>query len=61
MTIRQEILTQIQTFLNNTSKKKKDYRQFTGNLERLIKAPRLEDLNLFELNTCTQIQNFLKL
>jgi transposase len=60
MTIRQEILQEIQTFLQKESKQKKDYRTFVGNLKRLKDTPRLQNLTSQELTTCQQVQEFLK-
>ncbi|KLL03606.1 MAG: hypothetical protein MRECE_12c022 [Mycoplasmataceae bacterium CE_OT135] len=60
MTIRQEILQEMQTFLAKENKTKKDYRSFTGNLKRLKETPRLKDLTNEELTTCQQAQEFLQ-
>ena len=59
-TIRQEILKEIQTFLQQEKKQKRDYRLFTGNLKRLRETPRIKTLTPEELTICQQAQEFLQ-
>jgi hypothetical protein len=59
MAIRPEILLQIQTFLNQKNKQKKDYRLFIGQFKKMKDALFWSNLTTAQLTTCQQAQEFL--
>ena len=55
----QEILQELTSFFHKTTKIKKDYRSFIGNIKRLLESPLPKELSPTEQETLTKTEEFL--